>query len=178
MWRLRAIGGSPVKALVLVAHPDDELLFAGQLMLDHPEWNWTQVCLTNGRPFPGVTLGFADEWRILHRTEYEAWRAGVDGLGLAPDLVVTHNRMGEYGHPHHMAVHAIAHELFPRVWDFYTDAPSSVGPQAIGEQTWAVPVGFAKRERFEATYPGVYAELAADKPELIEAVFRAEWFTA
>lgn len=167
-----------MKALCLVAHPDDELLFAGQLMANHPDWEWAQVCLTNGRPFPGVSLGFKDEWRILHRSEYEAWRAAVDGLGLSPDLVVTHNAMGEYGHPHHMAVHQIAHELYPRVWDFWTPAPSSVAAQIKRTTTWSIPVKPSKREAFEARYPGVYAELAADKPELIGRAFQNEWFTA
>ena len=86
--------------------------------------------------------------------------------------------MGEYGHPHHMAVHAIAHELFPRVWDFYTEAPSSVGPQMIGERAWSIPATPEKRDLFEARYPGVYAELAGDKPDLIRDVFAREWFTA
>ena len=166
-----------MNALVLVAHPDDELLFAGELMAHQSDWNWTQVCLTNGRPFPGTSLGFKDEWRILHRTEYEAWRDAVKALNLEPDLVVTHNRMGDYGHPHHMAVSAIAHELFPKVWEFWTDAPSSVGPQYRAEEMYSVIASAKKRERFEATYPGVYAELAADKPDLIDRLFRQEWFT-
>lgn len=166
-----------MNAVVLHAHPDDELLFADGLMAAKP-WNWTTVCLTKGRPYSGVSLGFSDEWRILHRTEYEAWRAAVDALGLTPDLVVTHNAMGEYGHPHHMAVHQIAHELFPKVWDFWTPAPSSVGPQARGDMLFSLPVLPGKRERFEAAYPGVYAELATDKPALIEQVFEQEWFTA
>lgn len=166
-----------MNAVVLVAHPDDELIFAGALMASKP-WDWTVVVLTGGRTHPGLSLGFGDEWRILHRTEYEAWKAAVAGLDLAPDLVVTHNAMGEYGHPHHMAVHQIAHELFGKVWDFYTPAPSSVGPQMQRETLWSVPADDGKRDRFEAAYPGVYAELAADKPEMIARAFQTEWFTA
>jgi LmbE family N-acetylglucosaminyl deacetylase len=167
-----------VKALVLHAHPDDELLFAGALMLSKPDWTWTTVSLTNGRPYPGISLGFADDWRVLHRREYEAWRDAVAALDLQPDIVVTHNLLGEYGHPHHMAVHAIAHELFERIWDFYTPAPSSVGPQARREVIWSVPVRADKRPVFDVTYPGVYDELRADKPDLVETAFVREWFTA
>lgn len=167
-----------MRALVLHAHPDDELLFAGALMASRPDWEWQTVCLTNGRPYSGLSLGFPDEWRILSRSEYLAWRDAVKGLGLTPDLVVTHNAMGEYGHPHHMAVHAIAHELFDTVWDFWTPAPSSVGPQIRRRRTWSVPVAPEKKERFEIAYPGVYAELMADRPELIGRAFRTEWFTA
>src|SRR5688572_14720996 len=141
-------------------------------------WDWSVVVLTRGRSHPGLSLGFPDEWRILHRREYEAWKDAVAALNLQPDLVVTHNAMGEYGHPHHMAVHQIAHELFPYVWDFYTPALSSVGPQALRGRTWSVQATPDKRERFEAAYPGVYDELLADKPGLIARAFQAEWFTA
>lgn len=166
-----------MNAVVLHAHPDDELLFAGALMASTP-WNWQTISLTRGRPYPGLSLGFADEWRILHRSEYEAWKDAVAALNLKTDLVVTHNAMGEYGHPHHMAVHQIAHELFPYVWDFYTAAPSSVAPQVKRANVWSIPATTDKRDHFEATYPGVYAELVADKPEMVARAFQSEWFTA
>ncbi len=170
-----------MKALCLVAHPDDEQLWAGSLIAARTDWDWTLVSLTGGPRadrFPGIVLGFPDEWRILHPDEYRQWRHAVQELDLTPDLVITHNRMGEYGHPHHMSVHWLAHELFPRVWDFYTDAAGSVGPQHTFERTWSIPVDPGKRDRFEATYPGVYDELMADRPDLVEAAFQAEWFTA
>lgn len=166
-----------MNALVLHAHPDDELLFAGSLMAAKP-WDWTTVSLTKGRPYAGVSLGFADEWRILHRSEYLEWKDAVAALDLHPDLVVTHNAMGEYGHPHHMAVHQIAHELFGNVWDFYTPAPSSVGPQLRRSNVWGIDVGPDKLTHFQAAYPGVYEELRADKPDLIWRAFTTEWFTA
>src|SRR5674476_426209 len=31
---------------VIVAHPDDETLWAGGTMLSHPSWNWFIVCLS------------------------------------------------------------------------------------------------------------------------------------
>lgn len=163
--------------LCIVAHPDDEMLFAGTLI---NEGDWELVSLTGGpraSQFPGTCLGFPDEWRIIHPDEYRQWRHAVSELDLHPDLVVTHNRMGEYGHPHHMSVHWLAHELFPKVWDFYTDVPSSVGPQFQGSETWTVPADEGKRDRFERTYPGVYEELLADRPELIGSLFLAEMFT-
>ena len=33
---------------VIVAHPDDETLWAGGTILSHPSWNWFIVCLCRG----------------------------------------------------------------------------------------------------------------------------------
>ena len=165
---------------MLHAHPDDELLFAGALMMSMPDWHWTTVSLTGGaraHRYPGISLGFPDPWRILTRAEYLEWREAVRDLRLTPDIVLSHNRLGEYGHPHHMAVHAIAHELFRAVWDFYTDVPSSISPQHYQGQLRTVEVTGAKRKLLDATYPGVYDELRTNNPELIERLFEVEQFT-
>ncbi|WP_186758574.1 PIG-L deacetylase family protein [Echinicola salinicaeni] len=34
-----------INATVLVAHPDDETIWAGGLILENPDWNWTIICL-------------------------------------------------------------------------------------------------------------------------------------
>jgi LmbE family N-acetylglucosaminyl deacetylase len=39
----------PPKAVaVIVAHPDDETLWAGGTILSHPSWQWFIVCLCRG----------------------------------------------------------------------------------------------------------------------------------
>lgn len=164
-----------MRALILHAHPDDELIFAGQLMLSRPHWDWTTVSLTGGlraKTYRGINLGHPDPWRVLSVGEFREWKRSVEALNLAPDIVFTHNRMGEYGHPHHMAVHRIAHELFPLVWDFYCRSETSVGEQDLGPVLTVLKPTPAKRELFEATYgPAVYAELAADRPSLMWTEF-------
>jgi hypothetical protein len=169
-----------VNAAVIHAHPDDELLFAGGLMAHYPEWTWTLVSLTtNGQAsrYPGVVLGHDDVWRLLTMAEYREWKTSLAGLGLAPDVVFTHNALGEYGHPHHMTVHAIVHELFPVVWDFYVDAPSSVGPQVCGPAVIEIPVE-GKRDRFRARYgDAVLDALTTHQPELMAGAFARECFT-
>lgn len=170
-----------MRALVLHAHPDDELLFAGALMLARPDWEWTTVSLTGGArkaDYPGISLGFDDDWRILTVEEYHQWERAVFLLDLRPDITFSHNKMGEYGHPHHMAVHRIAHKLFRPVWDFYTPAESSVGDQETDVWTTQVPVTEAKAERFRSVYgQGVLDELAQNQTSLMDAVFASEWVT-
>lgn len=170
-----------MNALILHAHPDDELLFAGALRESRPDWVWTTVSLTGGARadvYPGTSLGFKDEWRILTLAEYMDWRNAVIDLDLAPDVVFSHNRMGEYGHPHHMSVHRIAHELFANVWDFYVEAESSVGKQLAAGPITTVDASSAKGQRFIETYgETVLNELCHDKPDLMSDLFRHERFT-
>ncbi len=169
-----------MNAAIIHAHPDDELLFAGGLMAQYPEWSWTLVSLTAGpraSQYPGLVLGHEDVWRLLTMAEYRAWKTDIAGLGLSPDVVFTHNQLGEYGHPHHMTVHAIVHELFRNVWDFYVEAPSSVGPQVRARTIVCVPVE-GKEERFRERYgDAVLDSLTAHQPEMIAGVFARECFT-
>ena len=41
-------GLSEKSVAVIVAHPDDETLWAGGTILSHPEWKWFIVCLCRG----------------------------------------------------------------------------------------------------------------------------------
>jgi len=140
-------------------------------MLARPHWNWIGVSLTAGPRadrYRGVMLGHRDEWRVLTLREFADWRASVEALRLEPDVVVTHNLVGEYGHPHHMAVHRIAHELFPRVWDFAPDMPTSVG-RAPERRVTEIAVTPEKRAWFLDIYgQSVWDELAANQPGLVD----------
>src|SRR5579859_6920211 len=126
-WNLET--NSP-KALILHAHPDDETIFAGGLMLTHPSWHWFLVCLTmqidTTRPeeyasamgeFGRIGVNIESYQNLgkndrqdppLTTLEYNDWLKSVQDLNLDPDIVFTHNAGGEYGHPQHIAVHQIA----------------------------------------------------------------------
>jgi LmbE family N-acetylglucosaminyl deacetylase len=114
-----------MKALVLVAHPDDCVIFASAYMDAHPEHEWTIKYLTHwrlhkrGREMSrywrkrGIKtryLGFKDHGRDLglkglHTwSEEEALRA-LRREAVGYDLILTHGEAGEYGHPHHKVVH-------------------------------------------------------------------------
>ena len=99
-------------AAVIVAHPDDETLWAGGIILSHPEWNWFIVSLCrrtdedrSPRFFNALKilksegimgdLDDSPEQRPLQQSEVE------DAiLKLLPskhfDLIISHNPAGEY----------------------------------------------------------------------------------
>ncbi len=99
------------RGLVLVAHPDDETLFAGGLILRYPG-RWTVICCSIPRTDPIRAWKFYDACASLG-----VFRMGVlpfiesapdqplgnlDAVDLSGfDCVVTHNENGEYGHFQH-----------------------------------------------------------------------------
>ena len=113
---------------VIVAHPDDEVIFAGGAILARRDEAWTVVCATHAEDSPravealgardrlrahGVRvdyrfLGFPDE---PHHPEggigRQAMAEGLSMLGVARgERVYTHGAPGEYGHVAHRTVHA------------------------------------------------------------------------
>lgn len=113
-----------MKALVLVAHPDDCVIFASGYMDAHPEYEWNIVYLTcwrwhkRGREMArywrrrGIKtkfLGFKDHGRDLGQNGLYTWsenealrvlRRAAEGY----EFILTHNEQGEYGHPHHRLI--------------------------------------------------------------------------
>ncbi|MFC5530799.1 PIG-L family deacetylase [Cohnella yongneupensis] len=110
--------------LMVVAHPDDESIFGGALLLR--EQGWKVICVTNGdnavrrREFKAATA-FA-------QAEYEIWNyedrynGDFDRKKLSADIqrvlnetnytkIVTHGLKGEYGHPQHIALSEVMHGL-------------------------------------------------------------------
>lgn len=141
---------SGVNAIVIVAHPDDETIFCGGTILSHPSWNWNIICVTMQQDTPrpqefkdtmnmykslGVniisyeTLNKPDYNQDLTEQDFSEWKESINGLVLKPDIVLTHNVMGEYGHKHHMAVSRAAHELFKNVWEFVYPGDQGISPQ-------------------------------------------------
>jgi len=55
------------RALVVVAHPDDETLWAGGEILSHPEWSWIVVSLCRGDDSERA-VRFYDALNILNAT--------------------------------------------------------------------------------------------------------------
>jgi hypothetical protein len=113
-----------MKALCLVAHPDDCIIFGYSYIHNHPEMNWTIGYLTytaedaRGQEIaafwqrsniPCVFLGYTDDYRDLESQQIslDTVSAARDLRSLAScyDLVLTHDHNGDYGHLHHVFVH-------------------------------------------------------------------------
>jgi LmbE family N-acetylglucosaminyl deacetylase len=112
-----------MKAMAMVAHPDDCVIFAYSYIHNHPEYSWTVCYLTytaesdRGKEFVEFWqkrnvatkfLGYADQWNHEQNCpgtidDVSATRHIQQAI-LDQDLVLTHNAQGEYGHPHHVMI--------------------------------------------------------------------------
>ena len=106
--------------LLIVAHPDDEVIFAGSLLLLH---NYIDkvICVTNGKDeirkseFQSVMKRVKVDYEIWNF--HDEWKVDLDVGGIRKklnkvlreknwDMVLTHNEVGDndYCHPHHRQV--------------------------------------------------------------------------
>ncbi len=107
-----------MKTAVVVAHPDDEILWAGGYLAAHPGTD--VICCTIPQKAPERLLAFLKVCReLLVNPIVLANAADVAGTPLCSvslryvqrfvsaqyDQIITHNHVGEYGHEHHIAVH-------------------------------------------------------------------------
>ena len=103
---------TPKSVAVIVAHPDDETLWAGGTILSHPSWNWFIVCLCRKSDTERATK-FYKALKILksegtmgdlddgpeqkHLDEKEVEHAIMQLLPPTHfDLIISHNPSGEY----------------------------------------------------------------------------------
>ena len=125
-----------LKAICVVAHPDDCVIFARPFIERYSEFEWTILYLTYSsydpramemtaywqrRNVSTVNLGFADDYRDMENNliSFDAAQAQKEIFNISSkyDLVLTHNWDGDYGHIHHTFVSNSVHPVLkPKVY--------------------------------------------------------------
>jgi LmbE family N-acetylglucosaminyl deacetylase len=148
------------RVAIIVAHPDDETLWAGGTILSHPSWQWFVVCLCRGSdkdraPRFLKTLKILGSEGIMGDLDDGPEQKPLDEneleqtiLQLLPsehlDLIISHNPHGEYTrHIRHeetgKAVIKLWNEgkiLAKKLWTFaYEDGNKKYYPRAIRNAT-------------------------------------------
>ena len=107
------------RAAVVVAHPDDEVLWFGGLLTACS--NIDVICCSIPETEPERAIKFQDVCNHLGCTykllPFVEVRGGhLKGLGYLTldryDIIYTHNHIGEYGHKHHIDVHEAVKRKF------------------------------------------------------------------
>jgi LmbE family N-acetylglucosaminyl deacetylase len=178
------------RAGVIVAHPDDETLWAGGTILMHPEWRWTVVALCRGsdpdrapkfrrvlqRLGVGGEIGDLDDGpqqRPLQESEVQ--QTIIDLLPETQfDLILTHSPYGEYTrHIRHEETSRAVTALWERgsltiteLWMFaYEDGGKSYLPRPIesAHQVTGIPESIWQQKYH------IITELYGFAPESFEA---------
>ena len=122
-----------IDKIMIVAHPDDEALFGGAELLSHPKEY--KVVVIDEYHSKIRRKEFKASMKFIGIKEYEHWTGYKGGEDyhrekLIYELlrvlrerdwtkIVTHNKVGEYGHPRHRALHEILNHLRPEIlWQF------------------------------------------------------------
>lgn len=121
---LDALDLTSYNKVMFVAHPDDDLLWGGQHLIED---DYLVVCMTRGNDpvrsaeFKSVMEATGEKYLILSypdkignkRSDWKYWKKDM-ALDIATvlnyknwNLVVSHNEDGEYGHHHHQMTHEL-----------------------------------------------------------------------
>lgn len=128
-----------IKNIMIVAHPDDELIFGGAELIKNK--NYKVICMTNqdnkGRlkEFTGLMNELKTSYEILdHKDDSRIKKIDnryiehIEKILIDKNIkkIVTHNKKGEYGHNFHRAVHnmvtdiCIKYNLLDKLYYFHS----------------------------------------------------------
>jgi LmbE family N-acetylglucosaminyl deacetylase len=134
-----------MRALAMVAHPDDCVIYAYGFLQAHQNLDWTICYLTytatddRGREISefwqrrGITtefLGYYDTYMDMETDciSFDTKQAATDIMSVIQnfDLVLTHDHRGDYGHIHHKFVNHIVCNNHNTVVTFATAGQGNV----------------------------------------------------
>jgi LmbE family N-acetylglucosaminyl deacetylase len=127
---------STIRAICVVAHPDDCVIFARPFIEHYNQFDWTILYLTYSsydpraaemsaywrkRGVSTVNLGFVDDYRDMesNQVSFDAEQAQreIANISSRYDLILTHNADGDYGHIHHKFVNSAVQSVAkPKVY--------------------------------------------------------------
>jgi len=116
------------RALIIVAHPDDETIWLGGFILSHPELHWTifalcrasdrdrapkfrRICQALGAQ--AIITDLDDEGKINEKQALSQIRSLIlkQLTRKGFNHIFTHGANGEYGHPRHKSVHSVVAKM-------------------------------------------------------------------
>lgn len=138
------------RALCMVAHPDDCLIFGYHYILSHRQYRWTigYLILDDHSPRVEEMRGYWARHAIdvfsldlphdpppsdlssgRCSIPYHEAKDAIEAVVRDYDHVLSHGGPGEYGHPHHVFLHGIMNDLGREfvAFDVGPDAPLTFG---------------------------------------------------
>jgi LmbE family N-acetylglucosaminyl deacetylase len=119
-----------MKAVCMVAHPDDCVIFGWSLMHNFPQLDWHVTYLTYQdtdsrakefrefwlrRHITTEFLGFPDDYHDIENNcpsfDTDSARDAIRQCLQHADVILSHDSVGDYGHPHHRFVHDCVAQL-------------------------------------------------------------------
>jgi hypothetical protein len=165
-----------IKAGVIVAHPDDCVIFAWPIIRKYPGIDWEIIYLTyqdqdpraqeiknfwSQYSIPTHFCGFVDDYHDIEANQIsfdiKQAREELQDYASTFDLIVTHNRDGDYGHIHHIFVHAcLAPTPVPQIYFASTFNNNYIVESTETYDLDLLPLHRSVVEEFQDRYIGRY----------------------
>ena len=165
---------------MVVAHPDDCVIFGWPIVKYFKHWDWTIVYLTHKETdvrakeikqfwqtedIKTVFCGYEDHPRDLLNKKIVTFDTAKAQTDLAQcstgfDIIVTHGETGEYHHPHHIFVHTVIEKIdVPMIYFNNTESEFVITEEMYGNvqpDLSKLPIHRSVIEMFQHRHVGKY----------------------